>query len=181
MTEWIIVISCDSERKRHHCPSCCLMQLPFAFIVVNMNSVTVTHLKWYIWYSFAGNCWLYIFVTCFWQESEKPQMPAVTNRKSRRLANKLVPYVMCFHSLYVFTWPQWTAEGSVFGTVCDFFVCVWNISGTAEWICAKFTWKSCLVPHSDEFAGQGQSHQGQKTAFLGPFSGLYTACLVKRL
>ena len=29
-----------------------------------------------------------------------------------------------------------------------FFVCVWNISGTAERICAKFTGKTCLVPRS---------------------------------
>jgi len=29
--------------------------------------------------------------------------------------------------------------------MCDFFVCVWNISGTAERICAKFTGKTCLV------------------------------------
>jgi len=45
---------------------------------------------------------------------------------------------------------------AVFGAVCDFFVCVWNISGTAERICAKFTGKTCLVPRSDEFEGQGQ-------------------------
>jgi len=29
-----------------------------------------------------------------------------------------------------------------FGTVCDFFVCVWNISGIAERIYAKFTGKT---------------------------------------
>ena len=40
-------------------------------------------------------------------------------------------------------------------SVC-FFVCVWNISGTAERICAKFTRKTCLVPRSDELEGQGQ-------------------------
>jgi len=38
-----------------------------------------------------------------------------------------------------------------------FFVCESDISGTAEPICAKFTWKTCLVPRS------GQGHQGQKT------------------
>jgi len=31
------------------------------------------------------------------------------------------------------------------------FVCVRNISGTDERICAKFTGKTCLVPRSDEF------------------------------
>jgi len=55
---------------------------------------------------------------------------------------------------------------------CGFFVCVWNISGTAEHICAIFTQKTCLVPLSDEFEGQG--HHGRKTAFFRPFS---LACL----
>jgi len=36
------------------------------------------------------------------------------------------------------------------------FVCVWNISGTAERICAQFTRNTCLVPRSDEFEDQGQ-------------------------
>ena len=35
-------------------------------------------------------------------------------------------------------------------------VCAWNISGTAERICAKFTRKTCLVPRSDQFECQGQ-------------------------
>jgi len=33
---------------------------------------------------------------------------------------------------------------------------VWNISGTAERICAKFTRKVCFVPRLEEFEGQGQ-------------------------
>jgi len=45
------------------------------------------------------------------------------------------------------------------------FVCVWNILGTAERICAKFTRKTCLVPCSDEFEGQRSRSQGQKMAF----------------
>jgi len=40
-----------------------------------------------------------------------------------------------------------------------FVVCESNISGTGEWICAKLTWKMCLVPRLDEFECQG--HQGQ--------------------
>ena len=40
-------------------------------------------------------------------------------------------------------------------SVCGFFGCVWNISGTAEQICAKFTRKTCLVPRSEEFEGPG--------------------------
>ena len=58
----------------------------------------------------------------------------------------------------------------VFGTVCDFFVYIWNISGTAERICAKFTRKMCLVLRWDEFEGQGQ--------FWQPACGL---CLEKHL
>jgi len=50
------------------------------------------------------------------------------------------------------------------------FVYVWNISETAEQICAKFTQKTCLVPRLDEFEGQG--HQGQKLLLSAPFSGL---------
>ena len=57
-----------------------------------------------------------------------------------------------------------------FCAVCDFFVCVWNIPGTAEQICAKFTGKTCLVPHLDEFEGQGQ--------FRRPACGL---CLEKNI
>ena len=65
---------------------------------------------------------------------------------------------------------QWTAESSVLApSVCDFlFVYIWNISGTAEQICAKFTRKTCLVRRSDEFEGQGQRSRppGQKPAFM---------------
>ena len=59
----------------------------------------------------------------------------------------------------------------------DFFVCVWNISGTAERICAKFTRKTCLVPRSEgsgKVEGQGQRSRspGTKTTFFDPFGGL---------
>jgi len=49
---------------------------------------------------------------------------------------------------------QWTAEGSVFGTVSLWF-CLFMCSGTPEWICAKFALKTCLVPRTDESEGQG--------------------------
>jgi len=44
-----------------------------------------------------------------------------------------------------------------------------RMTGTAEQICAKFTWKTCLVLRSDEFECQkcqvkGEGHQGQKRA-----------------
>jgi len=45
-------------------------------------------------------------------------------------------------------------------SVTVLFVCVRNISETAERICAKFTWKTCLVPLRTQ------------TAFLVPFGGL---------
>jgi len=60
-------------------------------------------------------------------------------------------------------------------SVCAFLF-VYEISrGTSERICSKFTRKTCLVSRSDEFEGQG--HQGQKTAFFGPFGGLRTVCV----
>ena len=71
---------------------------------------------------------------------------------------------------------QWTAEGSVFGAVSlCYFVCVWNISGTAKRICTKFTQKMCLVLRSDEFEGQVKRSKspGIKTAF----SALLAACV----
>ena len=45
---------------------------------------------------------------------------------------------------------------------------------TAERIYAKFTWKTGLVPRSDEFECHGQRSRspGTKTAFFGLFGGL---------
>ena len=66
----------------------------------------------------------------------------------------------------------------------SFYVCVWNISGTSERICARFTRKMCLVPRSDEFEGQGERSRwpGTKNGIFRPFwqlvCGLY---LVKHL
>ena len=45
-------------------------------------------------------------------------------------------------------------------------------SGTAEEICAKFTRKMCDARTSSKVKVKGQGHQGQKTAFFGPFGGL---------
>jgi len=59
-------------------------------------------------------------------------------------------------------------------SVCGFFVCVWNISGTAERICAKFTRKTCLVPRSDEFEGQGH---GQRWRSPGTKMAFSAACM----
>jgi len=59
-------------------------------------------------------------------------------------------------------------------SVCG-FLCVYKMSGgTAERICAKFTRKTCLIPHLDEFEGENHRSrsQGTKTAFFGPFGGL---------
>jgi len=51
-----------------------------------------------------------------------------------------------------------------------YFVCVCNISGTAERICVRFTRKTCLVRRSDDFECQGQMSRslGTKTVFFGP-------------
>jgi len=62
-----------------------------------------------------------------------------------------------------------------------FFVCVWNVSGTAERICAKFTRKTCLVPRLDELEGQGQGRQGQKGIFQPFQSPVCGFCFVEHL
>jgi len=79
-----------------------------------------------------------------------------------------------------------SAEGSVFGAISLwFFVCVWDISGTAERICTKFRGKTCLVPHSEEFEGQGRrsrSKSGTKSGIFRPFRRpVCGLCLVKYL
>ena len=50
-----------------------------------------------------------------------------------------------------------------------------DISGIAELICAKFTRKTCLLPHSDEFEGQGQRSRSPGTK--NAFSALSAACM----
>ena len=60
------------------------------------------------------------------------------------------------------------------------FLCVWNIFGTAEWICAKFTEKTCWVPCSYEVECQGQRSRSpgtKKEHFLAlwwPACGLFS-------
>jgi len=79
---------------------------------------------------------------------------------------------------------QWTVKGSVSGAVSlRFFVCVWNISGTTERICARFTRKTCLVTHFGKFESQGQRSRspGTKTALFGPFGSLHAVPLAKHL
>jgi len=58
------------------------------------------------------------------------------------------------------------------------FVCLWNISGTAERICAKFTWKTCLVRRSEEFEGQGQRSKVKITRNKNGISALSAAGVV---
>ena len=60
--------------------------------------------------------------------------------------------------------------------LCDVcFVRVWNISESVERICTKFTRKRVwsLARTSLNVKVKGQGHQGQKTAFFGPFGGLH--------
>jgi len=54
-----------------------------------------------------------------------------------------------------------------------FFVCVWNISETAERICTEFTRKTCLVPPRTSLKVKDQGHQGQKLHF----SALSAVCV----
>ena len=70
---------------------------------------------------------------------------------------------------------QSTARKVLFLALSVTFLCVWNVSGTAQRICAKFTGKTCLVPRSEGFEGQCQRSRspGTKTAF----SALSAACV----
>jgi len=76
-------------------------------------------------------------------------------------------------------------KGSAFGAVSLwFFVCVWNVSGTAERVCAKFTCKTCLVPRSDKFEGHGRTSRlpGMKKQHFWHFRWpVCSLCLVKHL
>ena len=57
--------------------------------------------------------------------------------------------------------------------------CLYEISrGTAEWICAKFMQKTCLVPSSDDFECQGQRSKVKVTRDKKQhFSALSVACV----
>jgi len=75
-------------------------------------------------------------------------------------------------------------------SVCGFFVCVWNISETAEQTCAKFTRKTCLVLRSDKFElwrsrskvkGQGQITRDKNVIFRPFWRPACGLCLVKHL
>jgi len=52
----------------------------------------------------------------------------------------------------------------------------WNISGTAERICAKFIRKTCFIPCLDKFEGLGQRSKVKvsmdKDGIFGPIGGL---------
>jgi len=84
---------------------------------------------------------------------------------------------------------QWTAEGSIFGTVrLRVFLFVYEISrGTTERICAKFRRKTCLVLRSDELECQGQrlkvnvTRDNKKASIrwqdrAPPISGYWSTC-----
>ena len=76
---------------------------------------------------------------------------------------------------YFYYRTQWNTGGSFLAPSVCFFVCVWNISGTAERSCAKFTRKTCVIPLSEEFEGQGQRSKVRvtrdKTGFSADISG----------
>ena len=79
---------------------------------------------------------------------------------------------LVFYATLYYCRIQWTAEGSVFWhrQSVVILVSVWNILGTAERICTKFTRKMCLVPRLDEFEGWGD--QGQKNGIFSSFFSL---------
>jgi len=59
-----------------------------------------------------------------------------------------------------------------------FFVCVWNISGTAKQICATFTGKTHFVHRSDEFECQRERLKVKVTRDKNRhFSALSAACV----
>jgi len=73
-----------------------------------------------------------------------------------------------------------------FSALCDIFVCASNISGTAEWICAKFIRMTCLVPRSGEFERQDERSEVKvirdkngKTAESSPLTMHCNACAVR--
>jgi len=76
------------------------------------------------------------------------------------------------------------SELQIFGaaSLC-FFVSVWNISGTAVQICAKFTPKTCLVLARTSLKVKskvkGQGHQKQKNSIFRPFRPACGLCLAK--
>ena len=92
-----------------------------------------------------------------------------------RTASEAIP-VLCtfvFQQMHIFTTRSELCRFCFWHHL--FFVCVWNISGTTEQICAKFTWKTCLVPRLDKFEGQSQRSRspGTNTAF----SALLVTCM----
>ena len=73
---------------------------------------------------------------------------------------------------------QRTAYKVLFLALSDFSGSVGNISGTAERIPAKCTEKTCLIPRSDEFEGQGQKSKVKVTRDKkGHFSALSASCV----
>ena len=77
-----------------------------------------------------------------WRHLANTIEPSMCGGDAAFLSNYFNHSLVLSLSLYYST--QWTAEGSVFlaPSVCVFFLCVWNISGAAECICAKFTRKT---------------------------------------
>jgi len=65
------------------------------------------------------------------------------------------------HLLFIFTACSELYKVLFLALSVTYFGCVLNISGTAEQNGARFTGKTCLVPHSDKFECQGQRDKKQ--------------------
>ena len=131
----------------------CLLLLQIRFVKLTPNSITL-----------AGSSWF-----------EAGQRPA-----SNLLRTSFEPAsVMEFGFYLLCTWLPHAVNCVFFfggGDVCDFFLCAWNIPGTAERICAKFTgrrvWSMARTSLKVKVKGQRSWSPGTKTAFFGRFDGL---------
>jgi len=94
-------------------------------------------------------------------------------RSSPRMGTAALEYCSWFMAINCGPCLLWRNSRPSQQLLSSCFVCVWNISGTTERICTKFTYKTCWVPRSDELEGKGQGHQRQKTTFLA----LSAACV----
>jgi len=75
----------------------------------------------------------------------------------RRLVVIIISTALYSEMKYFITARSELRKVPFFGAVSLCFLFVYEISwGTTEQICTKFPWKTCFVPCSDEFEGQGQ-------------------------
>jgi len=115
---------------------------------------------------FVYHCVLGIFIHIRFTAIISEQTNHVNHQQSH-CRNQLLNLILVIHADLITTRSELWKVLFLAPSVCGFFVCVWNISRTTEQACVKFTWKTCLVPHSDAFEGQGSKQPA------------YGLCLVK--